>query len=628
MKISKTRFFNYIRCHRYVALEELTYERDHAVVSFEESMEDLYTQELESKKQELLSSLYDKLDYSEQDFDDDQGFDPLFDDDKLKLIRILQPQYEQIEKLSAQKVESLFGGKIVYSKDTFKQKYIEKEIDGFHFFAFLDAYQEDDHFIRIVETKASTSKKFVDLGYSINKEFFSIFQEDDRGIYHLKQELGLPVDHEKYQKQVKKLLNKYDGAGKYVYDLAYQRYIHESHQTNHKQKEYYLSVLNHKYIYDGKKNLDGSNRYNPLDIIRLIDVTHLTSLLLPIIHDEIHQIIFRCNTMQASPVPLGHHCQTDKGPRECPFINICLKDKGVPDRNSLFVYRNSQNPFVENRKTKNEIKHYLYDLINEGTVHALDINRDWLSKVQKIQYDAIESSSPYSDIKRMRDAIHQLRYPLYHLDFESFASPLPRYQGEKPYQQSLFQFSLHIEYENQPLRKEDNLFYLADNHEDHRELLVKKLIESISMDHGHVIVYNKGFESARIKELIEIFPQYKKELMNIRERIFDLLYMIRGNQDFYESLGYNKDESSHPVYYHEDFQRSYSIKQVLPVFVPDLNYRNLDQVHNGQEAQITYYEMPYMTKEEKDKAYQNMLEYCKQDTWAMVKILHTLKKMI
>ena len=51
--------------------------------------------------------------------------------------------------------------------------------------------------------------------------------------------------------------------------------------------------------------------------------------------------------------------------------------------------------------------------------------------------------------------------PIYHFDFETFGCPLPRFQGEKPYQQSVFEFSLHIEREPGVCDKEkDNFIFL------------------------------------------------------------------------------------------------------------------------------------------------------------------------
>jgi hypothetical protein len=620
MKISKTRFFDYIRCHRYVALEESVYQRDKAVISFDESLEDLYTEELKSKKQELLNSLYEQFNFDESDFDEDADFDPLSTSDQETLFQYLQPQYEQIEQMSAVKVKSLFGGNVIFDKDTFKQKYVETEMDGFTFFAFLDAFQEDDQAMRIIETKASTSNKFFNIGYKVSGEHISVFHEQEHGIFKLKHELNIEVDDKKYNQQLEHLMDKYHGAGKYVYDLAYQRFILEHFNQSRKHKSYYLAVLNHNYIHDGQIDGNGDPLYDPLKMIVLIDLTEITGKLQPIIKDELNQIIFRLNHMQAQPVPLGKHCQKDKPNKECPFLGICLKDKQVPEKNSLFVYRNSHNAFVENRKDNHSPKHALYDLINEGMVKALEIPRSWLTPKQQVQYDVIDTKKPHIETEMIKAGIKTLKYPLYYLDFESFASPLPRYKGEKPYQQSLFQFSLHIEHENQPMDKDDNYYYLADDHSDHREKLVKALIEYIPMDEGHVIVYNKGFESGRIKELIQLFPEHAKHLEHIKRRIFDLLYLVRGNDDFYEMLGFDKEKRNTLVYYDGAFQRSYSIKQVLPVFAPEMNYKMLDEVQNGQQAQITYYLMQHQNANQKTRSYSNMLEYCKLDTWAMVEI--------
>ena len=156
----------------------------------------------------------------------------------------------------------------------------------------------------------------------------------------------------------------------------------------------------------------------------------------------------------------------------------------------------------------------------------------------------------------------------------------------------------------------NHIEFLAQDHTDQREALVKKLIASIPMDDGMVVVYNKGFESARLKELILLFPQYAKELESIRTRIFDLLYLVRGNNDFYQSLGFSKKDSGTLVYYDEKFQRSYSIKKVIPVFAPSINYESLEEVQNGMQAQAAYYKFPYLTKEEFKRTYTNMLKYC------------------
>src|SRR5690606_18218296 len=113
-----------------------------------------------------------------------------------------------------------------YSMDTSQQKRFETEINGYHFYAFLDGYQEDDKKVRIVESKATTSKKYTELSYTIKKgepkKF--VFVESPDGILRLRHELGLDTD-DKYFEILEKLKNRMDKMGRYVYDIAYQRFI-------------------------------------------------------------------------------------------------------------------------------------------------------------------------------------------------------------------------------------------------------------------------------------------------------------------------------------------------------------------------------------------------------------------
>ncbi len=85
---------------------------------------------------------------------------------------------------------------------------------------------------------------------------------------------------------------------------------------------------------------------------------------------------------------------------------------------------------------------------------------------------------------------------------------------EKPFFQSVFQFSIHIEASDGVCDiKRDNVSFVANTFSDQREELVKKLVETIDLSHGGtVLVYNKAFEYNRICEFIKIFPKYKEKL--------------------------------------------------------------------------------------------------------------------
>ena len=71
---------------------------------------------------------------------------------------------------------------------------------------------------------------------------------------------------------------------------------------------------------------------------------------------------------------------------------------------------------------------------------------------------------------------------------------------------------------------------------------------------------------------------------------------------------------------------SYSIKKTLPLF-SNLSYDNLG-VHNGTEAIIEYANYNNMNEEELAKTRENLKIYCRQDTWAMVEILNSIRKII
>ena len=52
------------------------------------------------------------------------------------------------------------------------------------------------------------------------------------------------------------------------------------------------------------------------------------------------------------------------------------------------------------------------------------------------------------------------------------------------------------------------------------------------------------------------------------------------------------------------------------------------EVGNGMEAVIAYVNLAKLKDVDFDNKYKALLEYCKQDTWAMVEILDEIKIMV
>jgi hypothetical protein len=172
-----------------------------------------------------------------------------------------------------------------------------------------------------------------------------------------------------------------------------------------------------------------------------------------------------------------------------------------------------------------------------------------------------------------------------------------------------FQYSLHILKDGTLEHKE----FLAPAGVDPRRLLADSLVKDIPKD-VCTLAYNMSFEKNVIKNLSEIYPDLKEHLLNIYNNIKDLMIPF-------------KDRN----YYTKDMHGSYSIKYVLPALFPndpELDYHNLDMIHNGSEAMSSYAELENMNEEDAQRVRNNLLKYCCLDTYAMVKIYEKLLEKI
>lgn len=597
MKISKTGFINLIRCDRFAALEEINRNKEDSIVTFSENLDDLMTTENINKRNLLLEEIKAQED------------EPTNSD-------VMQSYYNEVEYLTARAVKHYFDGELIYDANTFKQARYNAEVEGYQFYCFLDGLLHADDGVKVFETKATTTRKFLDM--EVKKE--PIFIRDSDGILKLKRDLGYDVD-KAYDKKEASFFDRYSEVGRYVYDLAFQRFVMERSKGFDKTKNnrYYLAILSSEYVFDGKYDEYGKAVY-PIEIIDFIDFTEITERYMPIIENDAKIVTKRLNTMNANPTLLGKHCQVKKN-RECKYKDICFK--ALPDNVSLLNYIDNHCGFKAADK-----KHETYDLLNAGKVHMLDIPRDWLNRENnQIQYDVVKYKEPYYNKEKMIAGINEIKYPIYHLDFESFPCPLPRFKGEKAYSQSLFQFSIHVEREPGVCDKEkDHYSFLAKDHSDVREELIKEMLNVIKPDGGTILVYNISFEKTRIRELGNLYPQYAARLEDISNRLFDLIYIVRTNGPLYRSLGYSDRDSKNINYYHENLGGSYSIKKVLPLFT-NLSYASLN-IANGEEAYVAYANFPKLDEETFKQTYDDLVEYCQQDTWAMVEVLNGLRKKV
>ena len=289
------------------------------------------------------------------------------------------------------------------------------------------------------------------------------------------------------------------------------------------------------------------------------------------------------NKRKEPKVDMGRQCTK---PYLCAFIDHCQQDipvakfpiDWIPDKKSARL-----NDHIE----------------TNGTTDLRHVPDDCLSARQLRVKKHTLSGDVYFDATAAAEALAHHKFPALFLDFETIGLTIPIWKGTTPFQQIPFQFSLHRLSHTGKLTHQE---FLDISGKDPSRKIAEALIEACG-ERGPIFVYS-SFEGARIRNLAERFPKLARSLLGIEERLVDLLPVARDH------------------YYHPDQQGSWSIKNVLPTVAPDLDYEELDGVQNGGLAVLAFREAidPKTNAARKEEIKRQLLDYCKLDTYAMVRL--------
>ena len=372
----------------------------------------------------------------------------------------------------------------------------------------------------------------------------------------------------------------------YVDDAAYQYFVLSNLGLN--VKKVCIVNINNKYV-----------RCKELEMDKLFNITDITDTVKEKqagIEENIKEInrIMENYDSDSEPVKqIGEHCFN---PYTCSFWDYCSRDLEKPNVFDISGMYQSKK-FEKYYEGKISFKDLEHENLNPKYLEQIDFelnNRD-----AKIETDAI------------KNVLDSLKYPLYFIDYEPCQYAIPEFEGTKAYQQIPFQYSLHIITEDgAPLEHKEFLAEADD------ENLIRNFAESMIKDlpeDGSIIVYNKAFEASRNKEIGKMYPDLKSEMDRINGNMVDLMIPFKNRE-----------------YYTKEMKGSYSIKYVLPALYPDdpeLDYSELSLVHKGDEAANAFSSLKDKTPEEQEIIRKALLEYCKLDTYAMVKIWEKFKEV-
>ena len=283
-------------------------------------------------------------------------------------------------------------------------------------------------------------------------------------------------------------------------------------------------------------------------------------------------------------------------PYECPFFKYCTRN--LP-KDNVFT--------IPGLHKKDKLDYYY-----KGIYDYKDLLNTSISDKYKqiIEYE-LYSKEDLILKDKIEEFLDTLYYPLFFLDFETFQMPIPKYDNISPYEQVPFQYSLHYYEKESSLLKHKE--FLSEAGIDPRRNLAESLVKNIPMD-VCTLAYNMKFEKGIIKKLAKLYPDLSNHLMNIHDNIKDLMIPFQKNH-----------------YYTKDMHGLFTIKYVLPALFPndkELDYHNLEQIHNGSGAMNSFANLENLTKEEQEKVRNYLLKYCYLDTYAMVKIYEKLKSAV
>jgi predicted RecB family nuclease len=247
------------------------------------------------------------------------------------------------------------------------------------------------------------------------------------------------------------------------------------------------------------------------------------------------------------------------------------------------------------------------ELDEQGYRTIYDLSEDVpLGPIQNRQRRAVQEGRIVVE-PALAQALDVFVPPLAFLDFEAVGLAVPVWEGCHPYNAVPVQFSCHVQEADGRVAHYE---WLAEGSEDPRPRLAERLVAACESAHT-VVAYNAGFERRCLEQMAEALPALATPLRNIAARLVDLLPVVRQHV------------------YHPHFGGSFGLKSVVPALVPDVRYDELAIADGGTaslELERLLFQGDGVETEARERLRRDLLRYCRQDTWGLVRLLDRLKQ--
>ncbi|WP_396602054.1 DUF2779 domain-containing protein [Algibacter sp. R77976] len=409
-------------------------------------------------------------------------------------------------------------------------------------------------------------------------QFFQATFETQKGVFARIDILEKKQDDTWHIYEVKSSTSvKKDKKHNHLKDACFQK--HAMIENGYNVSQVSIIHLNKDYVRQGD--------INPHQLLKIEDVTEQINNLYSSVVNQINSAVAYINKESISLNTCT--CREDTRSNHCDSFKYF--NPNIPDYSIYEIGRISAKKVIE--------------LTDQDILAISDIPSDYaLNDKQQLQVESVRQNQPIISQKEIKNKLSSLEFPLHFIDYETYASAIPRIDGVKPHQHIPFQVSIHSMQHDGSI---EHFEYLA--HELELPNKLNQFMQASTGKTGTFVSWHASFEMSRNKDMIEILPQYEEYLSYMNNNMFDL-------EDIFKT---------HYVDY--KFHGSTSIKKVLPVLLPELSYDALD-VQNGTMALDLWGRMVIDNDfdENKEEVRKNLLAYCELDTFAMVELYKKLKK--
>ena len=306
---------------------------------------------------------------------------------------------------------------------------------------------------------------------------------------------------------------------------------------------------------------------------------------------DLSRQIAKMETAMSEPLPEAVRTRRCAGRQKCRHYERCFAQESELPCNSILTLTGTSERYAMSQEGIQRLKDADPARI-EGT------------PMQYAQIMADRCGGLYADRNALKNWFRDVTFPVSFIDFEWECFAIPPYRGMKPYDVLVFEYSLHTLQEDGTV---DHKVFLSV-HDDRRKF-VEEMLKDVP-ETGTVFAYNAdGAEKIRIRELAELFPEYRDQLLSINERMKDLQVPF--------VCGYVYDTRMKGVW---------TLKRIMSM-MDEPGYHELD-IQQGMDA---VFQWRLLDREDKNADFEQIVDelkaYCGMDSYATLVVFNWLRQL-